>query len=118
MGWLNPFTWANYTETANSEASRGHNMMKLWTRPTIPWKLDCDRDILHREDAIAVFNLDLEHLGFIDYVMILSVIIVCLMLLPFLVVCCDCSGSKAYIFHELEPLITRILFVGMFIAML
>ena len=118
LAWFTPFTWGNYTETANSEASRGHNTMKLWTRPTIPWKLDCDRDILHREDAIAVFNLDLEHLGFIDYVMVLSVIIVCMMLLPFLVVCCDCSGSKAYIFHELEPLITRILFVGMFIAML
>uniref|UniRef100_A0A7S3MR75 Uncharacterized protein n=1 Tax=Favella ehrenbergii TaxID=182087 RepID=A0A7S3MR75_9SPIT len=73
---------------------------------------------MHREDAIEVFDLDLEHLGFIDYVMLLSGIIVVLMLLPFLVICCDCTGSKAYIFNELEPFVTRIIFVGIFFAML
>ena len=73
---------------------------------------------MSREKAISVFDLDLEHLGFIDYVMILSIIIVGLMLLPFIVFCCDCTGSKAYIFNEAEPFITRILFVGMFVGML
>ena len=113
-----PFRWDEYDKTKNSEASRSQNLQKVWTRPTIPWKLDCDRDVMHREDAINVFELDLEHLGFIDYVMVLSVVIVLFMLLPFLVICCDCTGSKAWIFTELEPFMTRILFAGMFIAML
>ena len=112
------FSWSSYAEAKGSEASRAQNKQKLWMRSTIPWKLDCDRDIMHRETAIDVFNLDLEHLGFIDYVMYLSIIIVVLMLLPFLVFCCDCTGRRAYIFSTVEPFITRVLFAGIFISML
>ena len=118
-GLLTPhFSWLTYSDTKGSESTRALNTQKLWMRPTIPWKLECDRDIMHREDALAVFNLDLDHLGFIDYVTYLSVFIVILLILPFLVFCCDCTGSRAYIFHTLEPFITRVLFCGMFVAML
>jgi len=75
---------------------------------------------MHREDAIAIFNLELEHLGFVDYILALSVIIVLLMLIPFMFLCCnyDHQRSKVYIFSKLEPFLTRILFAGLFIAML
>ena len=73
---------------------------------------------MHREDAAKVFELDLDHLGFIDYIAMISVFIVILLILPFLVYCCDCTGARGYIFSTLEPFITRILFAGMFVGML
>ena len=113
-----PFNWGTYSDTKGSEESRAKNTQTLWMRSTIPWKLDCDRDIMHREYALAVFELDLDHLGFIDYITYLSIFIVVLLLLPFLVYCCDCTGSKGYIFSTLEPFITRIIFTGLFFGML
>ena len=84
----------------------------------MPWKLVCDRDLITREQAAEIFNMRLDTLGFIDYVIALAVIVVFLVILPFLLFCCNCRGTNGYLFSEYEPFITRLLFLACFLGML
>ena len=82
------FTWTKVSGMSGSMATRDNNIQKIWLRPTIPWKLQCDREKISREDAAEIFAMRLDDLGFIDYVIYLAVIIILLIIGPFLLFCC------------------------------
>ena len=87
-------------------------------RPTIPWKLVCDRDLISREQAAEIFSMRLDTLGFMDYVIAIAVCVMLLVLLPFLFFCCNCTGTNAYVYSEYEPFFTRALYLAAFLGML
>ena len=45
------FKWEKTDDYDRSKDTRKNNMQKLWFRSTIPWKLDCDSDIMGRIEA-------------------------------------------------------------------
>jgi len=49
-----PFSLLNDT-IPKMEASRAANSQKLWLRPTIVWRLECERNSLKRSDAFKIF---------------------------------------------------------------
>lgn len=93
-------------------------MQQLWMRPTIPWKLECDRGDMPRSEAIQVFDMRLDVLGFIDYIIWLAVIVILLMLLPFLFFCCDQTNSNSGIYSGMGTFLTRMMFFAIFFGML
>ena len=113
------FDWKEVSGYNFSEQSRNNNKQKLWLRPTIPWRLSCDRDVLSRSDAADVFAMRLDHLGFMEYIIVLSVIITLTVAIPFTILCCGSRGSFTGSNHASAwPYIARALFVGTFLVML
>ena len=110
-----PFNWRKISGMQGSQASRDLNMQKIWFRPTIGWKLECDREKLSREDASEIFSMRLEDLGFIDYVIYLAIILVLLIVGPFLLFCCksrDVQNNPCLWLFGMSPVTTRLLFAG------
>ena len=62
--------------------------------------------------------MQLDTLGFIDYIVMLSALVVIFMLLPFFIFCCDCNGRKFYLWSSLEPIFVRMVFVLIFVGMI
>ena len=77
------FDWGRVSGYSFSASSRNNNVQKLWMRPTIPWKLSCDRDIINRTDAAEIFSMRMDHLGFMDSIIVMSIIVTIVTLLPF-----------------------------------
>ena len=112
------FSWkSSISGYGFSDSSRNLNKQKLWTRATIPWSLSCDRGTMPRQEAADIFSMRLDHLGFMNYVIALAVIVALLVILPFIVTCCQ-RGTNDYLFSPIELFITRALFAGAFIGML
>ena len=83
------FKWEKTPEYDISKDTRKNNMQKLWLRPTIPWKLDCDSDIMTRVEASEIYSQRLEHLGFIDNIIFIGIVVVFLIIVPFFDFCCN-----------------------------
>ncbi len=112
------FSWKSVSEGAASQQSRETNMQQLWMRPTIPWKLECDRGDMPRAQAIQIFDMRLDVLGFIDYIKNLGLIVIILMLLPFLFVRFDRINKDTGVYSGLSILLTRMMFFAIFFGML
>ena len=112
------FNWKNINGFKDSESSRKKNMMKVWTRPTIGWKLDCDIGLVDRQSAYEIFSMRLDTLGFMDYIMWLSVIVVLLVFVPFIYLICNRRGSDAYCCFKQEPFVIRFLILACFLGMM
>ena len=97
-----------------AEATRIRNTQKVWARPTIPWSLTCE---ISREDASAIFSTRLDHLGFMNEVIYMSIF---LLVVVGLTGCC--WGSKERKSREaidwMEPYLTRGIFLLIFVQQL
>ena len=50
--------------------------------------------MLSRERAAEIFSMRLEHLGFIDYIIGLSVVVIIMIFAPFLFYCCKVNNKN------------------------
>ena len=74
---------------------------------------------MNRAEAADIFSMRLDHLGFMNYIIVLSVIITILVVIPFLATCCKSGrGGGNYLFSSYEPYIARAIFVVIFASML
>lgn len=70
-----------------------------------------------RSDAAEIFSMRLDHLGFMNYVIALAVIVAALVIIPFVATCCT-SSRNGYLCSKLEPFIARIVILAAFVGML
>ena len=74
---------------------------------------------MNRSEAADIFSMRLDHLGFMNYIIVLSVIITLLVVIPFIATCCKSGrGGANYLISSYEPYIARVIFVTIFASML
>ena len=72
-----------YSSEADSEQSRAGSKLKLWTRPTINWSLECETT-MPRAQAYDIFSMELATIGFTEYYKEIGLFIVLMVVLPWL----------------------------------
>ena len=74
---------------------------------------------MNRSEAADIFSMRLDHLGFMNYIIVLSIIITILVMIPFIATCCKSGrGGGNYLFSSYEPYIARAIFIVIFACML
>ena len=81
QGSIKWFDWNKIQGYESSYQTRSYNEQKLWFRSTIDWSLSCE-ETLSREDAFAIFNMEMETLGFVENFWPLGFFIIILAVVP------------------------------------
>ena len=111
MTW---FDWTRIDDFGRSEPSRRANILRLWTRTTIPWSLSCEEN-LSRSDAFEIVSMQFETLGFVDNFWLLGVVILTLTLMPHVAYLRMTEPErKESLYLRFEPIGSRLVFVLIF----
>ena len=111
MTW---FDWTRIDDFGRSEPSRRANILRLWTRTTIPWSLQCEEN-LSRADAFEIVSMQFETLGFVDNFWLLGVVILTLTLMPHVAYLRMTEPErKESLYLRFEPIGSRLVFLLIF----